>query len=200
MKDKQAQVSFLNDIHSENFLVNLEQSIDAAFDNLEEKHTLVVIRNANYKEWKTPLNPWRTNAVKNCVAKKAKFFRLFQRFRAPSEEQCFKYYRAVVNKLVKASKKQYYAAFFSRNFNNSRKFFQEKNALCGREKKQSNIYLLNGNILLSELEDVVKALNFKFKRVALPRNDNVSTIVSDIAENEHSFVSSRWTLCQNFEV
>ena len=41
--------------------------------------------------------------------------------------------------------------------------------------------------MLSELEDVVKALNSKFVSLALPRNDKVSTIVSDIAENEHSF-------------
>ena len=59
--------------------------------------------------------------------------------------------------------------------------------MCGREKRRSNIVLLDGNTLLSELEDVVKALNSKFVSLALPRNDKVSTIVSDIAENEHSF-------------
>ena len=65
--------------------------------------------------------------------------------------------------------------------------FFELNALCGREKRQSNVVLLDGNNLLSELEDIVKALNFKFVSLALPRNDKVSAIVSDIAENEHSF-------------
>ena len=124
---------------------------------------------------------------KNCVAEKANFFRLFQRFRAPADEQRFKYYQAVVNKLVKASKNQYYGAFFPRNFTNSRRFFRELNALCCREKRPSNIVLPNGNTLLGELEDVIKALNSKFVSLALPRNDKVSTIVSDIAENEHSF-------------
>ena len=85
----------------------------------------------------------------------------------------------MVNKLVKASKKQYYGAFFSRNF--SRNFFGELNALCGREKRQRFIVLLDGNTLLSEMEDVVKALNSKFVSLALPCNDKVSTIVSDIA-------------------
>ena len=59
--------------------------------------------------------------------------------------------------------------------------------MCGREKRPSNIVLLDGNTLLSELEDVVKALNSKFVSLALPRNDKVSTIVSDIAENEYNF-------------
>ena len=72
LKDEQAHISFLNDRYSEIFSVNLEQSLAAAFDNLEEKLTLVVNRNANYQEWKTPQNSWITNVVKNCVAKKAK--------------------------------------------------------------------------------------------------------------------------------
>ena len=59
---------------------------------------------------------------------------------------------------------------------------------CAVEKKRrSNMVLLDRNTLLSELEDVVKVVNSKFESLALPRNDKVSTIVSDIAENEHSF-------------
>ena len=130
LKDEQAHVSFLNDLHSEIFLVNLEQSVDAAFDNLEEKLTLVVNPNANYKEWKTPRNPRITNAVKNSVAMKAKFFRLFQRFRAPADEQRFKHYRAMVNKLVKASRSN-----TSQETSTILEFFRQLNALCGREKK-----------------------------------------------------------------
>ena len=53
--------------------------------------------------------------------------------------------------------------------------------------RRSNMVLPDRNTLLSELKDVVKALNSKFVSLALPRNDKVSTIVSDIAENEHSF-------------
>ena len=131
MKDEQAHVSFLNDLHSEIFLVNLEQSADAAFDNLEEKLTLVVNPNANYKGWKTPRNPWITNAVKNSVAMKAKFFRLFQIFRAPADKQRFKHYRVMVNKLVKASRSN----TSSQETSTILEFFRELNALCGREKK-----------------------------------------------------------------
>ena len=41
--------------------------------------------------------------------------------------------------------------------------------------------------MLSELEDVIKALISKIVSWALPRNDKVSRIASDIAENEHGF-------------
>ena len=67
------------------------------------------------------------------------------------------------------------------------KSFFESSMPCVVERKTKHFCFTGRNALLSKLEEVIKALNSKCGNLALPRNHNVSTIVSDLAESQHSF-------------
>ena len=164
------QAELLNSI-----LPEIEKVVDAedAYNLFHEKYLSILNCHAPYKflnrkEQELEQKPWITKGILTSIRKKAKLYKSFKNTTNSGIFATFKYYRNLLNTLIRKGKKQYYRIFYSENKCNTKKALSSVNSILNRKRKQkcSDIFLnINGSILTDQ-KLVANKFNNYFVNVA----------------------------------
>ncbi len=96
--------------------------------------------------YKQKLKPWITKGILKSISIKNKHYKKFLKTKKSIWYQNYKYYRDMINHLIRKSKKSYYASYFENFQNNSKKLWcGVKEIINSQTNKRNNGISLNIN-------------------------------------------------------
>ena len=134
--------------------------------NLLNKHSPIEF--LTQKQVELELKPWITKGILTSIRIKAKLFQTFKKSLNDADYSKFKYYRDMINSLLRKSKKQYFKNYFVKHANNIKKTWKGINNLLHKQgnTKVSDIFLnINGQLLTDQIV-VADKMNKYFINVA----------------------------------
>ena len=165
------ETSFLEDLTLINWNSIAEkenEDIDKIFSTFYNSYNKIVNKHAplkqiSHRQLRRFSKPWITRGIRTSIKIKNKLF-------ASGNRQKYKLYRNKINKLVKASKKQYYHNYFSINFTNMKKTWDGINSLLNRKSKpQGHIKAIknphNDNKIVRNPQKIANIFNDYFASV-----------------------------------
>ena len=117
---------------------------------------------------KQRLKPWITKGILKSISIKNKHYKKFLKTKKSIWYQKYKYYRDLINHLIRKSKKSYYASYFDKSQNNSKKLWcGVKEIINTQPNKRNNGISLNINGKVeSDNKTVANSFNKYFTTVA----------------------------------
>ena len=120
------------------------------------------------KLFKQRLKPWITKGILKSISIKNKHYKKFLNTKKPIWYQKYKYYRDLINHLIRKSKKSYYASYFEKFQNNPRKLWCGVKEIINTQKSERNNGIslnINGKVK-SNNKTVADSFNQYFTTVA----------------------------------
>ena len=121
--------------------------------------------------------PWITTRVKECIRKKHRVFKLFQR--GVIDRNYFNFIRNKVQTILRLSKRNYYISKFDQVKNNIRKTWQVINKSLNRTKQSVINKLIIADDVITDNKSICTELNNHFASVATHFNANSNAFNHD---------------------
>ena len=159
---------------------NLETSINS-IRGANEQYTLfhdnllntinkhVPLKPVTKRIYRQRLKPWITKGILKSISIKNKYYRKFLKAKEPNLYKKYKYYRDLINHLIRKSKKSYYASYFEKFKKNSKKLWSGVKEIINTQNNNNNNQkhnlLINGKFT-SDSKTVANSFNQYFTSVA----------------------------------
>jgi hypothetical protein len=166
---------FVQEIISTDFMeaFNDQDDVNILYTKFHEKFIKIIDNNAPYKtlsgkETKQQTKPWITKAILKSLITKNKYYKKFVKSQDDFWYHRYKYYRDMINSLIRKSKKTYYKKFFNNNENDAKKLWSQVNSIINKNncKKKCEIYLNDNGKIITEQKKVANTFNEYFINVA----------------------------------
>ncbi len=119
--------------------------------------------------YKQRLKPWITKGILKSIAVKNKYYKRFLKTKNLDIYKKYKYYRDLINHLIRKSKKSYYATYFEKFQKNSKKLWSGVKEIINTNNNYNNnqkhCLLINGKFT-SDSKMVANSFNQYFTSVA----------------------------------
>jgi len=152
--------------------VDVDQAYEYFLDNFTTLHDIYFpVQTLKFNKNCHKIEPWFSSALLVSRREKLRLDRLASNFPTDHNMQCYKNYRNVYNRILRAAKKNYYETKLKNCQSNAKATWQTiKQAINMKNKKdQTSITKLNiGNMALNNGNEIVTALNEFF--IAAPLN------------------------------
>ena len=149
-----------NAFTKELFDLHLSQQIELAENsnhayNIFHKNFLTLMnkpapfKSLSKREINIKQKSWLTKGILTSIDIKRRFFKKFKKTNRNYIYIKYKYYRDVLNSLIRKSKKNHYKVYFEKNIRNSKKTWDEINKILSRKGNKQYSYVLheNGNFI-----------------------------------------------------
>lgn len=137
-------------------------------ENLE-KHA--PMKQLSRRETKLAQKPWLTKGIMKSISKKRTFFKNFKEIKdkkgnTDSIYKKYKFYRDLINKLKRNSKRNYYREYFNSNSKNIKETWKGINKLLNKHKSTKKKIFLDDNGIITDSKMVANKFNQYFINVA----------------------------------
>ena len=113
--------SYIRDLRERNLGISIN-SIQGANDQYNLFHDDLLsninkhapLKPITKKMYKQRFKPWITKGILKSISVKNKYYKKFLKTRSPIIYKNYKYYRDLINHLIRKSKKNYYASYFEK--------------------------------------------------------------------------------------
>jgi hypothetical protein len=183
------ELHYIEDLQNANFInnTNPSESVNTNYKNFHDKFLKIIDTHAPYKtlskkEIKQKQKPWITKAILKSIWHKNKYYSKFIKSQDNFWYHRYKYYRDMINSLIRKSKKQFYIKFFSNCKNKAKKVWSQINVIINKTKYKSKneIYLNNNGEIVTDQKNVANMFNKYFTNVA-------QNLVDKMGETKNSF-------------
>lgn len=166
---------FVSDIKSKNLLpINYSDiSLDGKFQHFQDTILSSInmhapLKKVSKRQAKLRRKPWVTTGILKSISVKNKLYKRFLKSKDKFWYQRYKYYRDMLNHLLRKSKRLYFKDYFENHKKNSKKIWMGINDLLGKsnKKKQSDISLKIGNSVVNNQKIVSNHFNRFFTGIA----------------------------------
>ena len=151
--------SYIRDLRERNLGISIN-SIQGANDQYNLFHDDLLsninkhapLKPITKKMYKQRLKPWITKGILKSISVKNKYYKKFLKTRSPIIYKNYKYYRDLINHLIRKSKRNHYASYFEKFQKNSKKLWSGIkdiiNTHNNKYNNQKHYLLINGKIYL----------------------------------------------------
>ena len=166
---------YVSEISSKNLLpmnystINLDGKFQHFQDSiLSSINVHAPLKKVSKKQAKLRRKPWITTGILKSISIKNKLYKRFFKSKDQFWYQRYKYYRDMLNHLLRKSKRIYFKDYFQNCKNNSKKIWMGINDLIRKsnKKKQSDISLKIGNSVVNNQKIVANHFNKFFTGIA----------------------------------
>ncbi len=179
----------LNSVHGADEQYKLFRNI--LISNMQKHAPLKPVSRKMHKQ---KLKPWITKGILKSISIKNKLYKKFLKTKKTAWYQKYKYYRDLINHLLRKSKKSYYASYFEKFQNNSKKLWCGVKEIINTQAKKRNEGIslnINGKVE-SDNKTVANSFNKYFTTIAQKLIDKLGPSTKNFKDyltspNPHSF-------------
>ena len=164
---------FVSDVNSVRLLPHNSTDLDGKFQHFQDKILESINKHAplkklSNKQAKLRKKPWITSGILKSISMKNKLYKRFLKSKDNFWYQRYKYYRDMLNRLIRKSKSNYYKDYFENCRNNAKKTWKGINDLLGKtsKKNSSGISIKIGNSIIDNQKTVANNFNEFFTGIA----------------------------------
>ena len=179
---------FLNDLKSTDFsfVINSVSTLEDKYSFFHNKFLSIVDKHApleklSKRQQKRKLKPWITNGILKSIKVKNNLYKKFLKSNDKFWYQRYKYYRDMLNHLIRKSKRNHYNNYFESFNNNSKKIWKGINELIIRSKRNNTekIQLKINNNTIRDNKMISNHFNSYFTSIAGNLVDKLGAITSN---------------------